>query len=62
MTPRPDRDDVHPYAEDLDTPADHRGDRPCRCGLPGSNVVHLVPDTTDQQDEHRRRAGERDEP
>lgn len=61
MTPRPDRDDVHPYDADAGIPADpYSGDRPCRCGLPGSNVVHAVPDTADQQAEQRRRAGERE--
>jgi len=60
LTARSDRCDVHPYAEDVDTPADHRGNRPCRCGLPGGNAVHLVPDTAEEQAEQRRRAGERE--
>jgi hypothetical protein len=32
-----------------------------RCGMPESNRVHKVPDTSEQQDEHRRRAGDGDD-
>lgn len=53
------RPPVHLYEQDQAARPDHRGDRPClHCPLPRRNAVHDVPDVTDEQAEHRRRAGE----
>jgi hypothetical protein len=52
---------THVYATDPDNGPDHRGDYRCLCGLPQAHEVHRLPDTTEQQREHLRRAGVADE-
>ena len=51
----------HLYIEDRELPADHRGDRPCKCGRPQGNGAHdqaAVAKVDAAQAEHLRRIGE----
>lgn len=36
---------THVFEADWALPADHKGRRPCTCGLPEGNTVHQVPAT-----------------
>lgn len=49
---------THLYTPDLTIAADHRGHRPCTCGMPRTWQGHTVPDTAEANAEHRRRAGD----
>lgn len=53
----------HRYIADLDIPADHAGERPCRCGLARRNRTHdekALAKAEERQAEHRRRIGDDD--
>lgn len=46
---------THLYVADRTVAADHRGRRPCTCGLPEGNQHHQIPDTSDAQHQHTTR-------
>lgn len=52
---------VHAYVADPAMPADHRGDRPCLCGVAKGNERHDLPQQPAEVTEaEARRLGERD--